>query len=611
VSGLAIAGLVIPLLVGVGLFFPPDEWILGALDPGSYINAGAAIAQTGHIVAVSPILATMDPAVRTAFFPFPASRLPGFYLTTGQFHGVLPVGFVVSPDQVVPHGFHLYPTVLAFGYALGGVQVELLVTPLLALLGLAAFFLLARRLFGIGVATVATLLLAISPAEVWFARYPDAEILSQVLTFGGLLAFVAMVDTRSRWLGVASGLALGANHLTKIETLPIPFLLALFFGYQAVTRRFDRRWTWFLVPYVALLVQAIIHATYISTWYAATSFQKTLPPRELLGLGGAFLTVLLFGIALTSIAPFRASLSRLVQAQTLENPISIGLPLVVGVLGAYAYYVRPQNSEPVPAAAMTLFQLQTMNDLQSFVRLGWYVTPLGVLLGTIGWMLIASRERSRRTILPLLVLATETVLFLDHMDITPIHYWAARRWVTLVIPGVCLAVAYLLVHLAPRVRHRWLEAALPVGCGLALTLGLLGETRPLIGYVEYRGAIQQLGTLAATFPANSVVLFPDGDSGARFSTPLEYLFDRRSFLILDDPGVHLAAANAARRWLAQGVSVFWVATADRPDPVKLGLKGNVISHQRISLPEKIATLDHAPGADGLFQQDLIIWQLDH
>src|SRR5262249_3913464 len=162
------------------------------------------------------------PTVRAALYPFPASRLPGLYLTTARFVGLVPQEWEVPADRVVPHGFHLYPAVLAFGWAVGEIRAELLVTPLLAPLGLAGFYLLARRLFGTGVATVAASLLAISPAEVWLARYPAAEILVQALLFGELLAFVAALETPSRALAALASAGLGAVHLAKIETFPLP-----------------------------------------------------------------------------------------------------------------------------------------------------------------------------------------------------------------------------------------------------------------------------------------------------------------------------------------------------------------------------------------------------
>jgi len=610
----ALAGLALPVLIGAVLYFPPDEWVLGALDPGTYINAGAMIARTGSIVFHSSTLAAMDPAQRAVLFPDPHSlvadaRLPGFYLSSLQFHGVVPVGFAASADRIVPHAFHFYPSVLAFGYAVGGISTELLVTPLLAVAGLAGFYLALRRLFGAKIAAVAAFFLSLGPAQVWFARYPDAEILVQLLLFAGFLAFVAMIDSPSRPLAVLAGLAFGAVHLAKIEMLPLPFLIAGFFAYQAAIQRFDRRWWWFIWAYVAFLVHAILHGVLIANFYAMAILEETVSLRLVVAVVAVVVVAALVS-GILFISPAARWRVRIVLTDDFwETPVAVGLPLAIGILALYAYYIRPMGSSLTPAEQLDPVKLYVMNNVQSFLRLGWYVTPLGLLLGTLGWMFIAHQDRDRRTALPLLIIVVDTLLFLYDVKITPVHYWAARRWVPLVIPGFCLAAAYLLARLLPRERKQWFQAVVPLGCGLVMIAGLLGGTRPLLGYVEYRGATQQLGQLAATFPSDSVVLFADGDSGQRFSVTLDFLFGRTSLIISADPRMDAAAGLAARRWLAQGRPVYWVATPQLPGPTEIGLNGQIVARQTISLPEKLVTRDQRPGADGLFRQELEIWQL--
>ncbi|HLH71874.1 MAG TPA: glycosyltransferase family 39 protein, partial [Chloroflexota bacterium] len=271
-----LAGLSLPLAIAMFLYSPPDEWIFGGLDPGSYVNAGAAIAKSGRIVQVSPTLASLSPSVRSALFPTPASRLPGMYLMFLRSDGIQSPHFTASADQVVPHGFHLFPTTLAFGYAVAGVRSELLVNPILALLGLVGFYLLIRRLFGTSVAFLATLLFAVNPAEVWFASYPDAEIFAQFLLFSGLLAFVIMLDTSNRWLALLAGFLLAAVHLDKIELALLPFVILLYFGYRSLTGKFDPTWYWFLGSYAVILLQAVLHAALIATWYTVRTLQAIL-----------------------------------------------------------------------------------------------------------------------------------------------------------------------------------------------------------------------------------------------------------------------------------------------------------------------------------------------
>ncbi len=603
------AGLTLPVVLGVALYFPPDEWILGALDPGSYVNAGATIARTGGIVLHSPTLAELDPATRAALFPSPASRLPGFYLMFAHFDGFVPRGFEVSTDRVVPHGFHLYPAILAFGYAAGGIWTELLVTPILAVAGLVAFYLLVRRLFGTPVGSGATFLLAIGPAEVWFARYPDAEILAQLLLMGGFLAFVVAIDGSSSRAAALAGLALGLVHLAKIEMVPLPFLIAAYLGYQWLTDRLDRCTLWFVIPYGILLVQATLHAALIANWYAVTTFRGATSVRFLAAVGVALILALIVAFILLRAPVLRERIATILGQPSWEKGLSWALPALIGGLAIYAYFIRPVGVLSIPASQLNPMQLSEVNNLLSFRRLGWFVSPLGLFLGTLGWAFVAHQERNRRTLLLLLVIAADTVIFMSDMKIVPLYYWAARRWVPLVIPGFCLAAAYFLNTLIPRQRADLFRAAVPVGLGLVMTLQLLESTRPLLGYVEYRGAIKQIGELATRFPANSVVLFADGDSGQRLSTPLNYLFDRTSLVIANDTGLDAAAGMAARRWLREGRPVYWITTAGLPGPKSIGLSGTVIAHQTISLPEKVATRDTPPGQDAIFYQELTIWRL--
>jgi len=145
-----------------------------------------------------------------------------------------------------------------------------------------------------------------------------------------------------------------------------------------------------------------------------------------------------------------------------------------------------------------------------------------------------------------------------------------------------------------------------------MTLSLLGGIRPLLGYVEYRGAIDQLGAFAARFPDDSVLLFANSEAGRRYTAPLQFLDGRTSFVIHNDPATNAAAAAAARTWIAQGRPVFWIA-AEGPDPFEdpseIGMVGTPRGRLTISLPEKLATTDRRPGEDGLFQQNLVIWEL--
>jgi hypothetical protein len=605
-----VVGVLVPLVAAVALFFPPDEWILGGLDPGGYVNGGASIARTGGIVDREAALSSLPNQIEQTLFILDGNRLPGFYVVREDFSGFIPTGYTITQDLVVPHGFHLYPTALAFGYALGGIRSELFVTPLLAVSAVVGFFFLVRSLFGVTIAALSSLLLATSPAEVWFARYPAAEIMTQLLLFGSLLAFVRMVVAPGPRVALLAGFALGLVHLTKIELLPIPFLFGTFFCVQALAGRFDRRWLWCIGAYLGVLAQAIWHARNFASWYTVITVRESVSTGVAVAAGFASIGLLGF-TSVVLVSPWaRRKVSEAVTHPRTNAVLSMALPVTLIALALYYYFIRPLGAEAGPANQLAAANAAIVNNRESFVRLGWFVTQAGLALGVIGWAIILRQHRNRAMLLPMLLIAADAYFFLSDPKITPVYYWAARRWVTLIIPAVCLGIAVSICALAPRARREWGRALLTITCVGVLVYQLIPVLNPLVGYVEYEGAITEIGALAQSFPANAVVLFANDDAGIRFSVPMEYLFQRTSILVPADPQVEKAVVAAAELWSRQGRPVYWVAVHKSGQLAALGLSGALIQSTLIDVPEKIATSDRPPGADGEFQVRIDVWKLD-
>ena len=127
-------------LVGLGLwlFFPPFEHVVGGQDPGVYVNEGVAIAQRGGLVVREDVIASMPVAVRDLFFP--SHHNANYYSL--RFMGF----FVIDPDQGLVAGQfpHLYPAWIAIGYGLGGLRGALATTPVAAIVGLLAAAMVGR-----------------------------------------------------------------------------------------------------------------------------------------------------------------------------------------------------------------------------------------------------------------------------------------------------------------------------------------------------------------------------------------------------------------------------------------------------------------------------------
>ncbi|MDP2935600.1 MAG: hypothetical protein Q8O86_03825, partial [Dehalococcoidia bacterium] len=172
----------------------PAEVVSGTFDPGIYLSTGASIARTGSIAFNDNSLGGIGEELRPYLLErrgeigVGAVRLPAFWMPRAE------------EDTVIPAFFHLYPVWLAILYSVGGLKAALFVSPIFGILGVWALFLLGRRLAGPGVGLMAAALLALNPAQVWFARYPISETTIQIFLLGGLAAWALMEEQRSRLL---------------------------------------------------------------------------------------------------------------------------------------------------------------------------------------------------------------------------------------------------------------------------------------------------------------------------------------------------------------------------------------------------------------------------
>ena len=98
--------------------------------------------------------------------------------------------FVQDPEHgaVVGQFPHLFPASIAIGYGLDGLTGARRTVGVWAILGLLAVYFAGARLLGRPAAGAAAALLALHVIQVWFARYPNAEVVMQALLFAALLA---------------------------------------------------------------------------------------------------------------------------------------------------------------------------------------------------------------------------------------------------------------------------------------------------------------------------------------------------------------------------------------------------------------------------------------
>ncbi len=506
------------------LYLRPHEYFLGSTDAGTYVNIAGTLAQTGQFVInddwteqlheyADITLRQQPPQWQTRYLQF-----VGWYIDNDD------------PTRLIPQFFPLHPVLMSFGMGLFGLMGGLFVTPLWGLMGILAVYLLTRHLFNRPTAFLASLLLGLTPTHIFFARYPTTEPLTLLLVFSSLLAFQRLWDdekTGTIW-GILGGAALGAALLTRID-LPVLVLLVLA---ALVLRWRQRRWsrgfTAFTLSSSFISAHAFLSAVLINwpyTWNTYSSVLRILSRSTSIIVAVSVVVLLL---VLVWVPSRKGWITNEKLLYFWRSPYSrIGAAFIIIVLSIYAYFLRP-IVEPVKYYPTWPGGVEIpLADGQNWQRMGWYLTPLGVLLATLGAAWLVWRKSWYRYGLFLAVGLTTTVQYIYRIFNTPYHIYAMRRYVPIAIPMLMIYATVAIVTLANRKIPKsgnLIAGFLAVG----LIAGLLYQSRFVIPQRDFAGLKIQMEALNAELIPNALVIIsepPELNVADQLGVPLRFLFD--------------------------------------------------------------------------------------
>jgi hypothetical protein len=516
-------------LLGIWRFFPPSEYIIGGKDPGVYLNAGIQIAQRGAIAIPDPVVAAVPPAARDLFFPADANkdyylslRFMGFYIRDPG------TGTVISQFQ------HAFPASVAIGYGIDGLTGARRAVGFWGVLGLLSVYFAGARLFGRPAAAAAAALLALNVVQVWFARYPNIEMLLQTLLFAAVLANArAHVDDDPFFApvaGVLAALLLFARFDTAIAVAGLAIALSLAY----IAGRPGGRWTFWL-PLGAGVA--------LCGWYLAGPMRPyaELPFAYLVNLpswGHAVLAVaaIAFGLLIAAARRMPALSARVTAL------VPVVLTVVVAGLALYALVWRQPSG---PLAAHDAYALRTFAN--------FYVTTAVVIAAVIGYAIFARRLFWRDPAF-FLILTGFALIFFYKIRIVPEHFWAARRFVPIILPGTLLLASAAAVAGARGSLLLTRAIRLPIGI---IFLALIAvhyarAARPVVDHVEYAGVIARMEALAGRIGDDDLLIVESRDAGSDvhvFALPLAYTYARHVLVLASaapDKRAFAAFLDAAR-----------------------------------------------------------------
>jgi hypothetical protein len=499
------AGVLAALALGVVallLYARPYEWYFGGWDPGIYVNTGASIAGSGSLQIRDEAVAGLTAAERGLFGKERLGqrlKYPGFVIRDAG-RGI-----------VQPYFYHLFPVWIAIFDAGFGAAAGLLVGPLFSLAALAGIYLLGTALFTPRVGLFAALLFGLSIPAIWQARFPTSEPLALFFFVGGLLCVVLFLREGSGALALLAGLAFGCALLTKITAaLPVLVTLAGTSLVAAATGK-QRRWR---LPAAIGTGFLLVLPYYYGPAREATLTILGAAPRVFSGP---------FGLALAAgLLAGAGALAGRAAARWLprhRSAVRWAASAGIGAAGLFGYFVRPV--------------LDRTSDAGNLVQVGWFLTPLALVLALAGVLLVVhrrgGRDRTAARLLFLGVAAAVTLALLYRKQIVPVYPWALRRFVPEVLPALALFAAVALAAVAGGRRAGRARAALAAAL-LAATLGWgLARGRHLLPYREYAGAAAPIARVAAAIPDDAVAVCVEG----WLATPLHFIHGRNTLQASD------------------------------------------------------------------------------
>jgi hypothetical protein len=564
-------------------FFPPAEYIIGGRDPGVYMNEGIQIAQRGSLVVNDPVVAAVPGFARDLFLPrhlaFDGTPRTDYYSL--RFMGF----FIRNPDTgaVVGQFPHLFPASIAIGYGIDGLTGARRATGVWALLGIMAVYFAGSRLLGRPAAAAAAALLTLHVVQVWFARYPNAEVVMQAFLFAAVLASARAHVDGDRFFAPVAGLLLGLllflrfDAVLGVAAVSGAAALGIFAG--------QRPHAAFVAVLTALAVLAAAYMAGPLRAYAQRPFeffQRIYQHTSWWQYALALAPALVLAGALVVIRR-RLGSARFATLALTGIPATTALVLVIAA--GYALLLRHPAGK---LAAHDAYALRTFADV--------YFTVPGVLGALLGFWLLA-RNRFWRDPAMFVTVVVFAMFVFYKLRVVPEHFWMARRFLPVILPGALLFLCAAVF--ATETSHwRWRILRWAVGGTLLVLLAstYLRSSAQVVHHTEYEGLIPRLEALAERFADGDLVIVESRNAGGDvhvLATPLAYIY-ARNVLLLASPRPDKAAVGSFVEWARTRYERVFFIGGGGTDLLSHRYGLRAVANQRFQVPEFESTTDALP-----------------
>jgi hypothetical protein len=488
-----------------------SQFVIVEYDAASYVQFANWISQHG-----TTIIAENSPA----FGGHPAS------ITYAS------AAFFQVNGHVVPQFMAGLPMVLSLGFWAGGARLAVFWAPLLGALAVFTFGGLVARLVGPRWAPFAALAIGVTIPMQYVSRDTWSEPLALIFLVGGLSLWIDSQRT-DRGEEDAGRWRTSWRHHSRSASHVLAGVAGLLLGLILLVRIDGPADILFVIPYCGLLILR--------------------RRRQVVSLMAGLLVGTVYG-AVDGAVLSRPYLKLNVQSVKEEAAV-VAVMLVVTV--AAVWWLRRRGSElrsrPKPwlvrAVTILPFVVLALFLIRPYVERGWvtdylhdyaplslhwiywYTGAGAILLAVIGYAALGRRcvkGEAPIWVLPVLVFACATCIFLIRPAITPHQPMASRRLAAAVLPGVILLAVWTAAWLARRSRSVYLvdvpvylrrapRVAVIAVCAAGIALQpLAGNLTGLAFKRTFVGEVAAVSSLCQNIPTGKSVLIIDAQLMLKF-----------------------------------------------------------------------------------------------
>jgi hypothetical protein len=300
---------------------------------------------------------------------------------------------------------------------------------------------------------------------------------------------------------------------------------------------------------------------------------------------------------------------RLLRREPLAAAIRRILPGTAAVLlvalATYAYFFRDQGGR------------LAVEDARAFYTFGqFYLTPwvLGAAVAGMAWFV---STRFWRAPAFFVTLGIFSLFFFYKTRIVPEHFWTARRFLPIILPGALLlatALVYDIIgpaRLAATFGRGRRGVTIPRVAGslaFAAVLSVVAVTywraaAPVRPHVEYAGLIPRLEELAGRVGERDLVIVESRNAGSDLhvlAMPLAYIYARH-VLVLDSPVPSKRLFEAFVEWARTRYEHIWFLGGGGTDLLTATVTAEPVVSENFQVPEYAAPHNEYP--DGVRRKE--------